>query len=276
MDEHYKDQALVALYDTVNTSRDDFDFYRARLPNPPSRILDIGSGTGTFAVELAAAGYTVTGIDPAAAMIATARAKSGADKVDWLVGEISDLNHSAPFDAAVMTGHAFQCLLHDDQILDLFQSVAQRLTGRASFWFETRNPSATPWTRWTLDYAGPPIALADGVACRSRMMSRRLKVSTSPFQKHTRSMTAKRWDRRKAVSASSRSRRSRHSLNVQVCLFRRCMETGPERSLTKTAPKLSSNSKDRGHSRSAVQTCLPRRMDAACRRAAQTRPRSIR
>lgn len=162
MDEHYKDQALVALYDTVNTSRDDFDFYRARLPNPPSRILDIGSGTGTFAVELAAAGYTVTGIDPAAAMIATARAKSGADKVDWLVGEISDLNHSAPFDAAVMTGHAFQCLLHDGQILDLFQSVAQRLTGRASFWFETRNPSATPWTRWTLDYAGPPIALADG------------------------------------------------------------------------------------------------------------------
>lgn len=162
MDEHYKDQALVALYDTVNTSRDDFDFYRTRLPDPPCRILDIGCGTGTFAVELADAGYTVTGIDPAAAMIAAARAKSGADKVDWVVGEISDLDHGTPFHAAVMTGHAFQCLLHDDQIMDLFQNVAQRLTRRASFWFETRNPSTNPWTRWTPDHAGPPIALADG------------------------------------------------------------------------------------------------------------------
>ncbi|GGX55500.1 methyltransferase [Tateyamaria omphalii] len=162
MDEHYKDQALVALYDTVNTSRDDFDFYRARLPNLPCRILDIGCGTGTFAVELADAGYTVTGIDPAAAMIAAARAKSGADKVNLVVGEVSDLGHDTSFDAAVMTGHAFQCLLHDDQIVDLFQNVAQRLTGRASFWFETRNPSVKPWTRWTPDRAGPPIALADG------------------------------------------------------------------------------------------------------------------
>lgn len=162
MDEHYKDQALVALYDTANASRDDFDFYRARLPNPPCRILDIGCGTGKFAVELAHAGCTVTGVDPAAAMIAAARAKSGAEKVHWMVGEVSDLDCDTPFDAAVMTGHAFQCLLHDDQIVELFENLAQRLAGRASFWFETRNPQAKPWTRWTPDHAGPPIAFADG------------------------------------------------------------------------------------------------------------------
>ncbi|WP_299210530.1 class I SAM-dependent methyltransferase [uncultured Tateyamaria sp.] len=162
MDEHYKEQTLVELYDTVNASRNDFDFYRARLPDPPSRILDVGCGTGTFAIELSVAGYAVTGIDPAGAMIAAGRAKPGAEDVRWVVGEVSDLDQDMRFDAAIMTGHAFQCLLRDDQIMGLFQNMAQRLAPGASFWFETRNPAAKPWLRWTPEHAGPPKTLADG------------------------------------------------------------------------------------------------------------------
>lgn len=41
-------------------------FIRASLPEPPSRILEIGAGRGELASLLVAAGYRVTAIDPAA------------------------------------------------------------------------------------------------------------------------------------------------------------------------------------------------------------------
>jgi SAM-dependent methyltransferase len=43
------------------------DFARDQLPGPPARVLEVGCGRrGTLTLELADAGYDVTGIDPAA------------------------------------------------------------------------------------------------------------------------------------------------------------------------------------------------------------------
>jgi SAM-dependent methyltransferase len=41
-------------------------FVRSSLPEPPSRVLEIGAGRGELASALAAAGYEVTAIDPSA------------------------------------------------------------------------------------------------------------------------------------------------------------------------------------------------------------------
>jgi len=49
------------------------DFLLARLPPPPCRILEIGIGLGTTALELAQRGYTVTGISPDPQQIAITR-----------------------------------------------------------------------------------------------------------------------------------------------------------------------------------------------------------
>lgn len=57
-------------------------------PNP-TRIADLGSGTGTLAVLLAALGHRVTGLDLSPAMVSRARdkaTKSGTD-VDFVVGD---------------------------------------------------------------------------------------------------------------------------------------------------------------------------------------------
>src|SRR5690349_9370992 len=53
-----------------------------------ARTLDVGTGTGAFARELAARGLTVTGIDRAPAMIEAAKQKSSAQRVtvDFRVG----------------------------------------------------------------------------------------------------------------------------------------------------------------------------------------------
>ena len=162
MDGHYHDPRLVALYDFVNGDRQDFAFYRSRLPAPPCRVLDVGCGTGHFAIELAQAGYAVTAIDPAPAMIACAKQKTGAEAVHWHVGLVSDLDEHGLFDAAVMTGHAFQCLLRDEQVHDLFQSISDRLSSGGAFWFETRNPAVRPWRSWTPSCARPALDLGDG------------------------------------------------------------------------------------------------------------------
>jgi ubiquinone/menaquinone biosynthesis C-methylase UbiE len=50
----------------------------AELPPAPAAIADLGSGTGTLSVLLAAEGYAVTGLDFAPQMIRVARAKARA------------------------------------------------------------------------------------------------------------------------------------------------------------------------------------------------------
>jgi ubiquinone/menaquinone biosynthesis C-methylase UbiE len=53
----------------------------AHLPPAPAAVADIGCGTGSVSVLLAAAGYAVTGLDNAPKMIKAARAKAAAARV---------------------------------------------------------------------------------------------------------------------------------------------------------------------------------------------------
>jgi ubiquinone/menaquinone biosynthesis C-methylase UbiE len=52
-----------------------------RLPAAPAAVADLGCGTGSLSVLLAEAGYAVTGLDSAPAMISAARAKARAARV---------------------------------------------------------------------------------------------------------------------------------------------------------------------------------------------------
>lgn len=61
---------------------------------PPSRALDIGCGTGTQAVHLARAGWTVTGIDAVEKPLVKARrrAASAGVAVDWIQADVTRLS----------------------------------------------------------------------------------------------------------------------------------------------------------------------------------------
>lgn len=95
-------------------------------------------------------------------MVALAVRKDTGRSVKWFTGSVTDLDIDLRVSAAVMTGHAFQCLLEDTQISALFEAVGQRLSQDGSFWFETRNRAAKPWLRWTPDHAAPPVDLGAG------------------------------------------------------------------------------------------------------------------
>lgn len=81
------------------------DFLEEELEHDRSRtILDIGCGTGRHAIELAARGYRVTGVDLSAAQLARAREKAAAAgvAVDFRQGDARELDFEAAFDLAMM------------------------------------------------------------------------------------------------------------------------------------------------------------------------------
>jgi len=69
------------------------------------RVLDAGCGTGRVAIELAARGFSVTGVDADAEMLAIARAK--APDLSWITADLSDLGGSVDhrFDLVVLAGN---------------------------------------------------------------------------------------------------------------------------------------------------------------------------
>ena len=71
---------------------------------PSARVVDLGCGTGRLTLGIAAAGHSVTGVDPARASIAAARAKPGADRVTWIEG-MSRWLPDRTFDVVTMTAH---------------------------------------------------------------------------------------------------------------------------------------------------------------------------
>jgi malonyl-CoA O-methyltransferase len=72
-------------------------------------VLDVGCGTGRHAVRLAQAGAHVTGLDFSRGMLAKARAKAGAEKVDF---REHDLGAPLPFEDASFD-RVLACLVLD-------------------------------------------------------------------------------------------------------------------------------------------------------------------
>jgi 2-polyprenyl-3-methyl-5-hydroxy-6-metoxy-1,4-benzoquinol methylase len=88
---------------------------RERGVGPAASILDAGCGTGSLALMLADVGYRVTGVDLSPEMIARAKAKDTAARVDWRIGDLTALALGAQFDAAVSVADVFNHLASLDE-----------------------------------------------------------------------------------------------------------------------------------------------------------------
>jgi len=92
VDALFAERRLAELRDPLDPDRSDLDVYAAMVDEFGVRsVLDIGCGTGTFACLLARRGLAVTALDPAEASLEIARAKPGADRVQWARGFATDL-----------------------------------------------------------------------------------------------------------------------------------------------------------------------------------------
>jgi SAM-dependent methyltransferase len=148
----FEEPRLARIYDSLEPDRDDLEVYAAVAEEFGARdVLDIGCGTGTFACMLAAHGLTVTGLDPAAASLEVARAKPGAELVQWIHGYAATDLPPLQVDLATMTANVAQVFLTDEDWSATLRAVRRALRPGGRLVFETRDPAAKAWLGWNRD-----------------------------------------------------------------------------------------------------------------------------
>lgn len=153
---------LVAVYDALDPVRDDLDAYAAVVDELGARrVLDIGCGTGTFALPLAARGIDVVGLDPAAGSLAWARNREGAHRVRWIEGDATALP-ALEVDLVTMTANVAQAVV--DPVLwgSTLRGAHRVLRAGGHLVFETRVPARRAWRGWN-PAASRRVALVEGV-----------------------------------------------------------------------------------------------------------------
>lgn len=158
----FRDPRLVPIYDAKCLwSREDDFFLSVAGQTPGARVLDLGCGTGRLTLGMAAAGYRVTGVDPAGASLDAARVKPGADRVTWIEGTSADVPEEA-FDLVVMTSHVAQFLLEDEVWAATLADLHRALMPGGRLTFDSRDPAARGWEAWNPVDSRQWLTLPDG------------------------------------------------------------------------------------------------------------------
>lgn len=156
----FDDPRLAPLYDLFEPHRPDLDPYVSLAAEINAhRVLDVGCGTGTFALMLSERGHDVVGVDPAAASINVARGKPGPDLVRFIHGDATTLP-SVQVDLATMTGNVAQVFLTDAEWVATLGGIHGALRSGGRLVFESRDPARRVWEEWRRDWSPQRVELA--------------------------------------------------------------------------------------------------------------------
>jgi SAM-dependent methyltransferase len=148
-DAQFEHPRLAAIYDALDGERSDLEPYVLIAEEvAASRVLDVGCGTGTFALMLAARGLDVIGLEPAAASLKVARGKDGAERVHWVHGDAGSLR-GVQVDLATMTANVAQAIADPREWDATLAAIRAALRPGGYLVFETRDPACRAWEDWT-------------------------------------------------------------------------------------------------------------------------------
>src|SRR5438067_2194602 len=104
-------------------------------------VLDVGCGTGAMLHRARQNGHVgrLCGIDPDPAMLGRAGRRTD---IEWQLSTAASMTWNREFDLAIMTGHAFQVLIEDDELRASLDAIRRALVNTGRFAFETRNTRA--------------------------------------------------------------------------------------------------------------------------------------
>ena len=152
---------LAALYDPLEGDRSDLLPYLDHAVGSGARmVLDIGCGTGVFALMLADRGIEVVGVDPDADSLDVARAKPGADRVRWIHGDATAAPAGWSADLGTMTANVAQAILTDPEWAAALSGAFAALRPGGELMFETRDPDRRAWQDWTRAGTESTVAVA--------------------------------------------------------------------------------------------------------------------
>ena len=147
-DDIFEHPRLIAIYDALDPDRGDLDVYAAVAERlGVRRVLDLGCGTGTFALLLADRGLEVIGVDPAGGSLDVARAKPGASRVRWIQGDATALP-PMQVDLVTMTANVAQVIVEPLDWEGTLHGVYEALRPGGHLVFETRDPAYRAWREW--------------------------------------------------------------------------------------------------------------------------------
>jgi SAM-dependent methyltransferase len=147
----FTDPRQVLIYDAVNSYGPGTqpDFYVGVAEEVGAEmVVDLGCGTGIITLKFARRGYRMIGADPSPSMLEVARQKPGADRVQWVQGGAGQLGTPGA-DLVIMSGHVAQFILTDADWLETLHAVKEALRPGGYLAFESRDPRAGEWKRWT-------------------------------------------------------------------------------------------------------------------------------
>ncbi|MDQ6659181.1 MAG: class I SAM-dependent methyltransferase [Actinomycetota bacterium] len=155
----FENRRLAEIYDPMDPDRSDLEVYAAMVGEFGAQtVLDIGCGTGTFALMLAAHGVEVIGVDPAGASLDVAKGKSGSDAVRWLHCDATTLP-ALQVDLATMTANVAQVFVTDDDWSATLRGVHAALKPGGRLVFETRDPARKSWLEWGREHSHATVDL---------------------------------------------------------------------------------------------------------------------
>jgi SAM-dependent methyltransferase len=192
VDRQFSEAGLAALYDLFCPwePRGDFSFYLP-LVLAAEAVLDVGCGTGALLHGAREAGHTgrLCGLDPAGGMLEQARQRPD---IEWVLGDLASVAWAQEFDLVVMTGHAFQVLVGDDELRASLAVIRSVLAEDGRFAFETRNPLVRAWEGWTPDNA---VEVTDAAGAVVRMAHEVETPADGKIVSFTTTFTSPSWDR---------------------------------------------------------------------------------
>lgn len=82
-------------------------------------------------------------------MLNIACRRPGGDRVRWVEGDARSVRLGRSFRQVVMTGHAFQVFLSQEDRVSALETAMAHLAADGMFVFDRRNPVLNEWREWT-------------------------------------------------------------------------------------------------------------------------------
>ena len=138
---------MAGIYDDWFPDYDAAGNRRARGVGRGGRVLELGIGTGRFALPLASKDVEVHGIDAAAAMIARLRAKPGSERITVAQGNFAEVPVAGQFSLIYIVFNTFFALTSQAEQVQCFRNVAAHLAPGGCFLVEAFVPDLTSFYR---------------------------------------------------------------------------------------------------------------------------------